>query len=432
MHTVRESSILPGINLTCVKTDKFKTGCLSVNLVGALKRETAASAALLPRVLRRGSKELPDMERIASALDELYGARIEPTLRKKGEMQCIGFYADFPDDRYVPGGGSVLEKTASIVGGMLLAPIMQGDFLREDYIESEKKYLIDDIRAGINDKRGYALDRLIEEMCAGEVFSINKLGSESEASAITPKLLTEHHIEQLAHTKVEIQYCGSAEPERVESALRSALHGLPERVDEMLPKTEVVLYPPSGSPRRITETLDVTQGKLAVGFRLGRAMMDAPNYPAMMVFNAIYGSGVTSKLFLNVRERLALCYYASSMLDKHKGVMIVSSGIEFSKYEIALNEILAQLEHVKKGDVSDFELLSAKRSAVTSIKSAMDRPSGLMELYFDSAVSQIRYDPEKLCDMVEAVTLDRVVETACEIETDTIYFLKGEAGDSDV
>ena len=431
MHTVHVSAISPGINLTCVVTDKFKTGCLTINLIGSLRQSTAASSALLPQVLRRGSEELPDMERISSALDDLYGARIEPMVRKKGELHCIGLYADFPDDRFIPGGGSVLEKTATLAGGMLLSPIMHEGLLSADYIDSEKKNLIDEIRAGINDKRTYATDRLLEEMCAGEAYSVNRLGSEATVRAIAPESLTSHYREQISTPNVELLYCGSAEPERVESALRSALHDLPGRSDTVLPETKIIISPPDGSPRRATETLDVSQGKLAMGFRMGKAMSDKPDYPAMMLFNTVYGAGVTSKLFLNVRERLSLCYYASSMVDKHKGIMIVSSGVEFSNFEIAHDEILAQLDNVKKGDISDWELLSAKRSIITSIKSAMDSPSGLLELYFDSSVSSSPYDPGKLCDMIEDVTLDRVVEIASDIGYDTAYFLTGEADEAD-
>ena len=427
MHKVHTQDITPGARLTCIQTDKFKTGCLSVNLISSLSRAAAAGTALLPRVLRRGSKELPDMERIATALDDLYGVRIDPMVRKKGEMHCIGFHADFPDDRFIPESEGVLEKTASIVGGILLDPVMQSGLLLADYIDSEKKNLIDDIRAAINDKRGYAIDRLLEAMCPNEAFSISKLGSENEALLITPTSLTDFYREHIAGAKMEFLYCGGSDPLRVASALQAGFAGLPSRADAKMPETEVILYPPHDTPRRITEALDVSQGKLAVGFRLGKAMEKDIDYPAMMVFNSVYGSGVTSKLFVNVREKLALCYYASSMIDKHKGVMLVSSGVEFSKFDTALDEILSQLGYVKNGDVSDFELQSAKLSVTTSIKSAMDRPSGLLELYFDSLVSEIPYDPNRLCEMVEAVTLDRVVTVASDIEPDTVYFLRDES-----
>ena len=425
MHEVNTCDLFPNVRLRCVTTDKFKTGCLSVYLIGGLSRETAALTALLPRVLRRGSKSHPDLERIAAALDDLYGARVEPSVRKKGELHSFGFYADFPDERYIPGGEGLLEKTAGILGSVLLAPDLRDGLLRADYVDSEKSNLIDDIRAAINDKRGYSIDRLLEEMCAGEAFGVGRIGSEAEAEAITPVALTAHYRNLLSASRVEIFYCGSASKERACSAMRSAFSPLPARADAPLPKTNVVLHPPGGSPRRITESLDVSQGKLAIGFRLGKIMED-PDYPAFMVLNSLYGGSAASKLFRHVRERLSLCYHVSSMIEKHKGLMIVSSGVEFSQFGAALGEILAQLSLIKSGDVSDSELTSAKRYVVTALKTALDSPGGLDELYFDSAVAAAPYDPAGLCEKVEAVDLGRVVEAASGIEPDAIYFLKNQ------
>lgn len=424
MPTVYNGSVAPGIALTCVNSDKFKTGCLSVNMVTRLQQSTASLSALLPRVLRRGSEEYPDIERISAALDELYGAYVEPVVRKKGELHCIGLYADFPDDRYIRGAESILEDVISITGGILLRPDMAGENLREDYLAGEKKNLIDDIRAAINDKRGYAVDRLLEEMCADEAYGVNRLGAEPEAEAITAESLTAHYRELTANSAVRLFYCGCAEPARVEDALRSSLSALPERENTRAPAAEVLLYPRESAPRLFTQALDVAQGKLTIGFRLGRAM-NTPNYPAMSVFNAIYGGSVSSKLFLNVREKLSLCYYANSVVDKHKGIMVVSSGVDFAKFGAAQDEILEQLALVKSGDISDWEFQSAKRTVVTAVKSAMDRPSGLEELYFDSSVSAVYIDPEELCGMLEAVTLDDVVEVASEVEVDSIYTMTG-------
>ena len=420
--------VFPGTTLTCLQTDKFKTGVFSIYLISKLSRESAASTALLPLVLRRGTSELPDMECIAAVLDELYGTRIEPLVRKKGELHCIGFYADFPDDRYIPGGESLLEKVIELAGDMLLSPDTRDGLLREDYIESEKSNLIDDIRAAINDKRGYSIDSLISEMCHEEDYGVNRLGSEESACIITRESLTAHYRHLLANSRIEAFYCGGAEPERVESALRAALGGLPERDDIAIPETRIVLYPAGDSPRRFTQAHDVSQGQLAVGFRMGKAMKTCPDYPAMMVFNAVYGWGETSKLFLNVRERLSLCYYAGSMMDTHKGVMIVSSGVGLSNLEAALAEILAQLDNVKKGDVGDNEFLTAKQAVVTALKLALDSPGGLLNRYFDSRIASVPYDPIELLDKVEAVTIGRVVDTASEIQPDSIFFLTGKEG----
>jgi len=172
--------------------------------------------------------------------------------------------------------------------------------------------------------------------------------------------------------------------------------------------------------------MDVVQGKLAIGFRLGRAMKGCPDLPALIVFNAIYGAGETSKLFTNVREKMSLCYHVGSMIDKNKGVMIVSAGIGPSDYGTALDEILAQLKRAPDGEVCDWELTAAKRSVITSIKQAMDRPGGLEEIYFDESVSDYPYDPYDLCKNIDSVDLGRVVESASEIAVDTVYFLSSD------
>ena len=153
--------------------------------------------------------------------------------------------------------------------------------------------------------------------------------------------------------------------------------------------------------------------------------MLSPNYAALMVFNAVYGGSVTSKLFLNVRERLSLCYYASSTIEKHKGIMAVYSGVEFDKFEQAREEILAQLDAVRRGDISDWELVSAKRAVITSVKSTMDKPTGLEDLYFDQAIAAIKYTPDELAALCDGVTALEVADIASGIQLDSIYYLTG-------
>lgn len=424
MQDVIRKQIMPDTHLTCVRTDKFKTCCLSINLITKLDKESAAKNALLPKVLLRGTSTHPDMESIGNYLDELYGARIIPLVRKKGEKHCIGFLADFIDDDFVPKGEDILEKTSSLLGEMLLSPNTHGGLLLAEYVDSERKNLIDEIRAGINDKRSYSVDRLFALMCDREAFGTNKLGDEAQAEAVTAGSLTKHYKNIIASSKIEIFYCGAHDTDRVEAAVRGALSGLPRNGTAEDIITDVKLNAGAKEPRSFTDKLDVNQGKLTVGFRLGKTML-SPNYAALMVFNAVFGGSVTSKLFLNVREKLSLCYYASSIIEKHKGIMAVASGVEFAKFDEALQEILAQLDAIKKGDVSEWELLSARRAVITSVKSSMDKPSGLEELFFDQAVASIKITPDDLAALADSVTLEEISEIASSIELDTIYYLSG-------
>ena len=425
MGDVFQKQIMRGVNLTCVTEYKFKTGCISISLLTQLEKSTAAMNAVLPAVLRRGTARHPDMESIAAVLDELYGARIEPAVRKKGEIQCIGFFSDFPDDAFIPDGGKILEKTANLMGELLLSPATSGGRLRAEYVDGERENLMNDIRAEINDKRRYSIRRLSELMCRGEKYGVSKFGTLTDAAKITVATLTKHYRKVIAESDIEIFYCGAAEPARVEQAMLSALAMLPRLEKSSSPVTEVRFDVKSDAPRYFEDRMDVTQGKLAIGYRLGE-IMKKPNYAVMMVMNAVFGGAVTSKLFMNVREKLSLCYYASSMIDRHKGIMMVSSGIEFAKYDEAISEIRAQLDAVRNGDIEDWELDSAKQAVVTSILASMDEPGGLESLYLDRAICGMNITPEELAGLADAVTKEEVMAAAKSVKEDAVYFLRGE------
>lgn len=415
--------VAPYVILTCLTTDKFKTGCLSINLLTQLSRENAAKNALIPRVLRRGGMEHTDMAAISAALDDLYGARLEPVVRKKGEIQTIGFYADFIDDRFVP-GTQVLERVAALMGELLLRPNTRGGLFQSAWVESEKEKLLDRIRSVINNKSAYASRRLLEQMCAFEDYAVGALGTEEEAESISYQKLSKHYRALLASSPIEIFYCGSAAPKKVLGILRDVLSTLPRgEIDEDL-GVDIRMNAVEEKPRHFTEELDVAQGKLAVGFRLGECMED-PDPAVIRVFNAVYGGCLTSKLFTNVRERLSLCYSVSSACDSFKGIMQVLAGIEFEKYDEALDEIFTQLDAVRSGDITEEELSGAKNSVSSALCTVSDDPGELEDFYLSRAIEGVDCSPAELAELVRAVTPEQVSELARGIECDAVYFLRG-------
>lgn len=423
MHRTRRE-ILPGVWFTALRTDKFKTGVLSVTLLSQLSRETAAMNACIPSVLRRGTALLPDMDAVAEKLNSLYGAVITPLVRRIGEIQGWGFVADFPDDAFVPEGGRILEDAAALMGDMLLSPNTRGGLLLPDYVNSEKQKLAERIRALVNDKGSYAVNRLIEEMCVCEDFAVNRLGDAESAEAIYYTKLSKHYRERLAVSPIEVFYCGGAEPKRVERAVTDALGILPRgEIDEDI-GTEIRLNSLEAQTRYFTEELDVTQGKLAMGWRLGDCM-ENPDGAAIRVFNAVFGGDVTSKLFTNVRERLSLCYYASSGVDLNKGLLLVTSGIDFDKFEPAKDEIFAQLEAIRRGEVSDEELSSAIKSEQNFLRSLTDDALRLEGWWLSQNLSGEECSPEEMAELCGAVTLEDVVAVAKSVESDAVYFLRG-------
>ena len=423
------TELMPGVFLSHLRSDKFKTACMSVTLLTQLRRETAAMNAVIPFVLRRGTTRYGDMEQLSRRMDELYGAAVEPVVRRIGEIQCIGFYGSFPEPDYLPGGEALLGDTCALMAQLLLDPVTRGGLLLPQYVDSEREKLLDIIRSRMNDKRSYALTRCIEEMCCYEDFAVSRFGSESEAENIHYKKLTRHYRELIQTCPVEIFYCGKTDFKAVSAAMREAFSTMPRGEIDYDIGTDLRMNAVEDHIRFVEEEMDVTQGKLVLGFRLGECM-EEPDIPALYVFNAVYGSGATSKLFMNVREKLSLCYYASSAVYLHKGIMLVSSGIEFDKLDAARDEILAQLDSVRRGEITDDELRSAKKSVASDLRAVQDSIGELEGFYLSQALDGLDYGPAELAALAEDVTKEDVQAIAKSIECDLIYFLKG-SGEED-
>ena len=410
--------IMQDVFLTYLPARKFKTSRLTVNLITGLERAGASANALLPAVLSRGTVRHPDMESLSAAMDTLYGATVDSVVRKKGERQCIGFAADFIDDAFTPHGERLLEPVAELMGEMLLEPLTRnGSFLAE-YVDSEKANLIDAIRSLRNDKRDWAEIRLMQEMCAGEPYSILRLGDEETAAKLNNHCLYRHSSTLLAGSRVEVLYCGSAERQRVEDAVLSALAALPRGAAASLPP--VVQLPPRETPRVVTEVMDVNQGKLALGYRC-----TTEDVPAMILANLIFGGTSNSKLFMNVREKLSLCYYASSSYARSKNIMTVSSGVEQRDYDRAMEEIACQLAAVQNGEWEDWEQDGALQAMLSSLTSLPDSQGALENYYLGQIATDAGETPEELTAALREVTRERIMEAARSAKLDTVYFLHG-------
>ena len=414
------TEILPGVYLTAVQSDKFKTGCFSLNLLRPMKKEEAAANALIPSVLLRGSETCPDIASISAKLDELYGASVGTLVRKKGEVQLVGFYCDYVQDEYVD--EPVFAPVMAFLAELLLNPWLENGAFPEAVVDSEKLNLENAMLSRINDKRTYAASQLIRTMCAGQPYGIPRIGEPDDLTEITAKSLYAHYRDLLATSRVELFYMGSLSPEAVTKVLQTVLAELP-RAEVFVP-VGTTPAPQARPVQEKTERLDVTQGKLSLGFFTDITAKD-PRYPALVLAATVFGGGATSKLFTNVREKMSLCYYASASFEKFKGVLSVSSGVEFSKLETAKKEILRQLEACKAGDITDDELESARGYLVSDLKIAMDSPGRLDDYYMGQILLEQDGTMEDLASAIARVTKQEAADAIQALRLDTIYALEG-------
>ena len=415
-----------GANLTCVTTPKFKRAVLRAGLLLPLGGPDAALRACLPQVLRRGTAKLPDLRAIGGALDELYGARIESAVRKEGESLCIGFLSDCIDEAYAPGADGLTAKVIRLLADLLYDPYLQDGVFCPDYTAGEREGLIDRIAAQKNDPRSWAPKRLTELMCENEPYGRSALGTIEQARKITENKLYTAYRRALDEAQIELFYCGTLPPDAVEALF--AATPLVQRRDSPLyqPQTGIAAQP-AGAPREVIEEEQVTQGKLSLGFRTGGHCLTGGDPAAYWMFQTIFGGSTSSKLFLNVRERKSLCYYASAQFVASKGIMMVNSGIENKDFETARDEILRQLDACRAGDITDVEIDAARKTLTTNWRAMLDDPLTLERYWLGQAAAGTLVTPEERIAQVAAVTRGDIVAAAQATALDTVYFMKGAA-----
>ena len=410
------------ITLRCFRDSRFKQGCLSIQLIRSMDVAESAKNALLPAVLLRGTNHHSNLRAITQRLDELYGASVMPLVRRVGDYQTVGLYCGFMDDRFALPGDRVLKPMIEFVEELLLdSPLENGGFL-ESFVESEKRNLIATIESELNDKRAYAMGKLLKTMCREDTFGLPRLGEVSQVAAIDAVDLYAHYRHILRTSPIQVFYVGSAQPETVADMLKPMFSRL-ERAAASLPE-QTGFHSCDG--QHDVEQMDVSQGKLCMGFTTPITNRD-PAFPAMQVLNTLFGAGMTSKLFMQIREKMSLCYSIGSGYYGTKGILTVAAGIDFDKEQLTRQEVISQLEACKNGDISGEELTAAKEALLSSLQATHDSPGAIEGYYATGALSGMSMTPGEYMAAVEAVTLEQVVAAADTLTLHSTYFLKGES-----
>ena len=311
----------------------------------------------------------------------------------------------------------------TLLGELVCDPVTYHGRFVPEYFESEKTNLLEAIRSLINDKRDWADSRLLRALCDGEAYAVPRLGDEETVDKLQALKVYTQYRDLISTAPLEIIYSGSADLERVKQALAAAFATLPR--EEVRVISTAAPHVCRESVQHVEDVLDVTQGKLGMGFSCG-----SDDMPALLMGNTLFGGSSNSKLFLNVREKLSLCYYASSLYHRQKGLITVSSGIEFQNYQRAYDEIMAQLEAVQKGELEDWELEGARSTLLNSYATVGDSQGKLENFYLGQAATGQHETPADLARAIQDMTAERICRAMSTVKLDTVYFLKGKEAEA--
>ncbi len=413
--------------LWAIKTDKFKKNLLSMSLVLPINHECTPLDLLFPGVLLRGVERYPTNARVKRRLEELYAARIGMSGGYYGDSLVVGYLADFLDEGAVSCDFSIFRGVVELLSDIWHRPATDpGGLLRESEVRLAKNSQIDKIKSEINNTSLYAINRARELVCSGEPYGFSV--TEEHIAEVTAGRLTErwHKVRESSH--INFFYVGAKDGAEVAEVLADAFPPT-EACRSSRPAPDIRATQPGPIVEKELR-MPVTQGKLVMGFTAGQVVMsDTPEYYAMCLFSEIFGGSPSSKLFVNLRERLSLCYYCGSYYENYKGIIYVSSGIDGSAKEAARAEILSQLDDMQKGRITQTELDSALLSMKNSYRQIEDSPYSILSFCFGRASLGLDCSAERFVKRVGEVSIADVARAAQLVEPRALYFLAGEGGE---
>lgn len=421
-----QSNQMNGINVHILPTSKFKTTTIVTMIEQPLSEETVTKAALLAMVMKRGTARFPETKKLREHLDFLYGAIFDVDVTKKGERQILQIYMEVPNEKYLSENTPLLEQAIQFVGDMLVRPCVENGSFLPKYVNQEKETLRKRIESLIDDKMKYANQRVTEEMCKGEPFALLAQGRREDLPGITGEDLYQYFQQITTSNPINMFVVGDVEVEQVREAITKHIP-LPEGQRAPIPVTDPRKQ--VEKEREVIERLDVSQAKLNIGCRTQLSYKD-DEYPALLMYNGILGGFPHSKLFVNVREKASLAYYAVSRLESHKGIMMIMSGIDVNNYNQAVEIIKQQMEAMRQGQISEEEFSQTRATLTNQYRELLDSARMMIEFTYNGLVSGRTRKLEELLEAIQTVTVEEITKVAEKVKMDTIYLLRDQKGEA--
>lgn len=417
-----QEKIREGITLHTIKTEKFKTNLLAVYLTTPLKRETVTLNALIPAILKRGSKNIKTSDEISKKLEEMYGASFDCGIDKIGDNQVLKFYLESINNEFLPINENLLKESIDKLLEIVFNPLLENNKFKEEYINSEKENLKQIIEGKIDNKAQYAFTRCIEEMYKNKPYGLYKYGYVEDLENINAENLYNQYQQLIKNCKIDIFISGNINEKILEIVKENEdIKKMNERQAQYIISGEKL--DEQNEIKTIEDRLEISQGKLVIGLNINEDTKQS-RYIAT-VYNAIFGGIPTSKMFQNVREKASLAYSASSSYLKHKNNIFIRCGIEIENYEKAVELIKQQLEEMKNGNFTEEEINSAKTNIIATIKSIPDEQDTEITYYFGQELSEIKMAFEEYESNINSVTKQNIIDFASKVKINTIYFLRG-------
>lgn len=412
-------TLTSGVYLHLLPEKKYKTIRINIRFSQVLREDNSTLRTLLASVLETNAKNYPTQRHVSQVLADLYGASFGINVGKKGTRHIVTISMNLVNDKFLT-EKNITQKAISFLKEMLFAPNITNDLFHEETFLREKENLLSYLKSVYEDKQTYSSLELQKLYFKDPAQGIPSFGLKEQLEKVTNAQLVEAYTEMIEEDKVDILVVGDVTEEEMVSLFSE--FPFKEREEAI----EKVTYQQEFSPviREKQERQEISQAKLNLAYRVKSSSV-SEDYFTAVIFNGLFGGFPHSKLFLNVREKESLAYYASSSLDTFRSYLSVQTGIEGKNRDHVLHLITEQLESLQRGEISDLELMQTKANLKNQFLMTQDSPQGQMELYFRQVFLNECITEEMWLKKLGAVTVEDVSQYAKDVRLESIYFLEG-------
>lgn len=416
-------NLAKGVHLHVLPTKKYKTIQISLNFKTPLKKELATKRTLIAKLLEVNSKKYPDQTALRSKLSDLYGAGFGTNVSKKGNYHIFSVSMSMVNDKFISMESNLLEEATDFLKEILFHPKAENGTFDDATFKREKEVLADDYDSLFDDKQAYAKLALLRLLFEDEKQQVPSIGMKADLESITSESLFNDYQELLINDEIDIYVLGDVTKEKV-----AEIFGKFDFKDR--PKKETAVFyseEAASTANQQTEIQELTQAKYNLGYTTP-VFYHGKDYYAGQVFNGLFGGYPHSKLFMNVREKESLAYYASSSLDTFNGTMIVQTGIDSKEVDKVKEIITQQLIEMQKGNFSQEDFEQTKGMLKNNIIQSEDNPGSIIERTYANqlALGKVIYLTEWI-SKIEQVTKEEVVAVAKQIQLKATFFLTGDS-----
>ena len=410
--------------LSSITTDKFKTGLISFSVTLENDKLLSPYALLLTELLQRATESYPKKALLQKKLDELYSASVSIRCTKAGKNRIFNFAAEILDNSYTTDGTDVASEVCFVLHELMLRPLLdENGLFSTESVEQEKRRVVTYLKSTINNPSRYATIRL-SEMLRRDDETLMTLEEMIEAvNACDAAALTEFYRKALTNRPIDVFYIGSLSRPEIEKRVMACL-GSHTSANTLSVKPACAVYP-RRIPAKKEEAMPISQARLCLGFR-SDVLPDSEDYYAMVIFNELFGGSPASKLFLNVREKMSLCYSCASYYNPTTGSIRVNAGISSKNREVAEAAILREFENITSGKISERELTCAKNSVLNSYREVYDSPVDIASFYLNRKIFGVDCTIDECREKLSHVSADDVIRVADRIKLDATYFLRAD------